>query len=57
MDGIYNVLTLHVVVNDVTSGQAEELKKEVRHLLQHLNVAHTTIEIETPGNHCETEEH
>jgi cobalt-zinc-cadmium efflux system protein len=56
MDGLYNILTLHVVVNDVTSAQAESLKKEVRHQLQHLNVAHTTIEIENSGNPCELQD-
>lgn len=53
MDGLYNVLTLHVVTNEQSLQQSDLLKKEVRHELQHLNVAHTTIEMETSDHHCE----
>ena len=57
MDGLYNVLTLHVVTDEQTVQQAEQIKQKVRHELQHLNVAHTTIEIEANGNHCELKNH
>lgn len=52
MDGDYNILTLHVVTNESTSTGIENLKREVRHSLEHMNIAHTTIEIEPPGTHC-----
>ncbi|PZR35129.1 MAG: cation transporter [Azospira oryzae] len=53
MDGLYNILTLHVVTGNQSLEQSELLKKEVRHELQHLHVSHTTIELEVNGNHCE----
>ncbi len=53
MDGLYNILTLHVVTGEQSLQQSELLKKEVRHELLHLKVAHTTIELETTGDHCD----
>lgn len=53
MDGQYNVMTLHVMVDrNTTASQMEELKKEVRHCLHHLNLQHITIEMELEGSHC-----
>jgi cobalt-zinc-cadmium efflux system protein len=56
MDGDYNVLTLHVVTDKTTTHEIESLKEEVRHSLEHMNIAHTTIEIEPPGVHCDLNE-
>lgn len=56
MDGEYNILTLHVVTDKNTTEEIESLKEEVRHSLLHLNIAHTTIEIEPPGVHCDLKE-
>jgi len=53
LDGLYNVLTLHVVIKEEWMGQSEEMKRNIRHSLQHLNIAHTTIEIECEGEKCE----
>jgi len=55
MDGDYNVLTLHVVTDENTPAGIEDLKREVRHSLEHMNINHTTIEIEPPNNGCELE--
>jgi cobalt-zinc-cadmium efflux system protein len=52
MDGVYNVLTLHVVTNDRMKVNDEELKKEIRHSLEHLNIAHATIEMELADTKC-----
>jgi cobalt-zinc-cadmium efflux system protein len=56
MDGIYNVLTLHVVTDETSSAGIEKLKREVRHSLAHQNISHTTIEIEPPDSVCQMEE-
>lgn len=52
MDGQYNVLTMHVVTADARLSHAEDLKRAIRHSLQHQNIAHTTIEIECEGTEC-----
>ncbi|HEX8038290.1 MAG TPA: cation diffusion facilitator family transporter [Chryseosolibacter sp.] len=53
MDGRYNVMTLHVVVEESQSvEQRERIKREVKHELQHLQVRHSTVEIESENSHC-----
>jgi cobalt-zinc-cadmium efflux system protein len=52
MDGNYNVLTLHIVTDWNETTQIEELKRNVRHALEHMNIAHATIEIEPPDHNC-----
>jgi cobalt-zinc-cadmium efflux system protein len=53
MDGTYNIMTLHVVVAQNTSStEMENLKSEVRHCLQHLNMKHITIEMELENSDC-----
>ncbi len=51
MDGSYNILTIHLVRNEGTSDY--KLKQKVRHDLEHLGVAHATIELEYPRDLCE----
>lgn len=54
MDGQYNVMTLHVVVDAHQSAdQRENIKKEVKHALHHLDVQHSTVEIESENRRCE----
>lgn len=54
MDGQYNVLTLHVVVAQNESIQEiERIKSELKYFLRDLDIQHTTIEIESAGNHCD----
>jgi cobalt-zinc-cadmium efflux system protein len=53
MDGQYNVMTLHVVVSpEKTFDQIEQIKNEVKHCLIHLDVQHTTVEIESQNSNC-----
>jgi cobalt-zinc-cadmium efflux system protein len=53
MDGQYNVMTLHVVVEQNESIQEiERIKREVKHCLQHLDIQHTTVEIEPEDYDC-----
>lgn len=53
MDGVYNVMTLHVVVDRHQSiGQREQIKNDVKHELQHLDIQHSTVEIESEDENC-----
>lgn len=53
MDGRYNVMTLHVVVEESQSvEQREHIKRKVKHELEHLQVRHSTVEIESENSHC-----
>jgi cobalt-zinc-cadmium efflux system protein len=53
MDGQYNILTLHIVVEGGSTVQETEVvKKEVKHLLQHLDIQHATVEVEPDANDC-----
>jgi cobalt-zinc-cadmium efflux system protein len=53
MDGQYNIMTLHVVVDQgTTTPMMEKLKEEVRHCLQHLNLQHITLEMELENKEC-----
>lgn len=53
MDGHYNVMTLHVVVDEHQSvDQREKIKREVKHELRHLEVQHSTVEIESENADC-----
>ena len=57
LDGMYNIMTLHVVVGDnQTAADFENIKSEVRHCLQHLNLQHITIEIERNSTRCDERE-
>lgn len=51
IDGYNNYATLHVVV----SKYSHELKKEIKHELKHLNIGHSTIELELKGEECDEE--
>src|SRR5690606_5756662 len=53
MDGQYNIMTLHVVVEESqTVEQRERIKRDVKHQLAHLDIAHTTVEIESEDHPC-----
>jgi cobalt-zinc-cadmium efflux system protein len=53
LDGEYNILTMHVVLrDDVASDEAERIKKEIRHCLEHLKLNHITIETENERSNC-----
>lgn len=54
MDGQYNVMTLHVVVDQNQSVEEyERIKQEVKHNLEHLKFRHTTVEIEPEHIDCQ----
>lgn len=48
MDGITHYATLHLVTNEAP----EVMKNAVRETLHHHGIAHVTLELETPGEHC-----
>lgn len=53
LDGQMNVLTLHLVVGSDTSvSKIEQLKQTVKHELLHLDIHHTTIEVEPENDQC-----
>jgi cobalt-zinc-cadmium efflux system protein len=57
MDGRYNIMTLHLVLKkETTLEQAESIKKEIRHLAEHQNIQHLTIETEMEGQACALED-
>ena len=48
MDGYNNYATLHVVAE----GDAHEIKEAIREELTEHGIAHATLELEAPGEHC-----
>lgn len=52
IDGYNNYATLHVVV----SKYSHELKEQIKHELGHLNINHSTIELELRGEECDEKE-
>ena len=53
MDGDYNILSLHLVLEEHTSLEAaENIKSQARKLLEELRVHHITIETESPSQDC-----
>jgi cobalt-zinc-cadmium efflux system protein len=54
MDGQYNILTLHVVINkDVSLIFLEKLKNEIRKRIEQFNIQHITVEFEHKDMECE----
>ena len=52
-----NALTAHIVLpQNATIAQESKIKHELKHLLQHKNIHHITLETEREGELCETEE-
>jgi len=52
-----NALTAHVVIDEKNSlANAEKIKHELKHALEHLNIQHITLEMETDKENCEEEE-
>lgn len=52
-----NAMTGHLVVsNNLTNEQIKNLTARLKHELEHLNIGHNTIEIETEDHICEDEE-
>lgn len=57
MDGQYNILTLHLVLDkDYTLSTQAEIKKHVQQLLKGESINHVTIEFEGPDEQCRFED-
>ncbi len=48
-----NALTAHVIINQNNFFNLEEIKKRIKHELEHLNIQHATLEFETENENCE----
>jgi cobalt-zinc-cadmium efflux system protein len=49
-----NAMTVHVVVStQLTEAEVVSLKKEIKHVLEHQSVHHSTLEIESENFVCE----
>ena len=54
MDGVYNVLSIHLVVEKgLTLVDFQEIKMKTKDQLERLGINHTTIEFETKDENCE----
>lgn len=50
----YNILTAHIVVSDnIALTEIDTLKHQCRHMLQHENIQHSTLEFESKTDNCE----
>ncbi len=57
MDGNYNVLTIHLQLDDdYKLSEQEQIKKKVRRELKHLPINHVTVEFEHQNEDCELED-
>lgn len=53
MDGEYNVLTTHLVLNsDANMEELQKLRNEAVHVLSHLGIQHPTLQFEFEGELC-----
>jgi len=56
VDGNYNILTVHVVMNKtLESDKITELKRKIRNSLKQKGIQHATIEFETSDERCDFE--
>ncbi|MEP6594403.1 MAG: cation diffusion facilitator family transporter [Ginsengibacter sp.] len=50
-----NALTAHLVLSPgVTTNEEQKIKHQLKHLLEHKNIHHVTLETERENDHCET---
>lgn len=57
LDGKYNILTIHLVVEkNVSMQDTLKIKQEAKYLAKKHNVQHTTLEIGLEGERCELED-
>ncbi len=51
-----NALTAHIVIDaNTTLDNAEKIKHDFKHALEHMNIQHVTLEIESSDKNCEAE--
>lgn len=56
MDGVFYVMTLHMVVKDnIEKDEIVRIKSEIRNISQINNIQHVTIEVEFENENCELE--
>ncbi|HRZ98945.1 MAG TPA: cation transporter, partial [Paludibacter sp.] len=56
VDGNYNVLTVHVVLNQLSDiNKTADLKLKIREMLEEKGIQHATIEFETKDESCSLE--
>ncbi|QEM07817.1 cation transporter [Mucilaginibacter rubeus] len=52
-----NAMTAHFVLkNEISNDEIVKVKHEVRHVLEHLNIQHLTMEIEMEGDNCDRDQ-
>ena len=50
-----NALTAHLVLSSgITINEEQKIKHELKHLLEHKNIHHVTLETERENDNCET---
>ena len=54
MDGRYNILSIHIVVEPKSLEQLSTIKQQAKDLLKKEHIDHATIEFETEEEECET---
>jgi cobalt-zinc-cadmium efflux system protein len=53
MDGLYNIMTVHIVIEqDLSIQQSHRLKWEIRNSLRDMNIQHLTVETELKDDPC-----
>ncbi len=58
MDGTYNILTVHLVIQEnKTLNELTSLRKKVKAVLKNHHIDHITVQFEVLGEICELEEH
>ncbi len=54
MDGQYHILSVHLVVNDQSLNDLQEIKEKVKGELKTLGINHSTIEFESKDEDCDS---
>ena len=57
MDGSRNILTVHLVIQDVLEHESHNIKRLVREKMDNLGIHHCTLEIEAESESCGMEGH
>ena len=52
MSTTQNAMTAHIVINQENFTRLHEIKKKIKHELEHINIHHATLEFETETENC-----